>query len=115
VNDLIPHDVHSPEAVDDLLATLETRGIALLEGPPNLPSLNLEKKLEDEAGSDEVKLDLTVDAFENINDPVLRLSDRLAKRIWGLYREQGAAVLNHGNAVRRPNRAEPGVTPARVQ
>src|SRR5262252_4314413 len=34
-----------------------------------MPTLTREK-LEDEAASDEVKLDLTLDAFENINDPV---------------------------------------------
>jgi len=69
VNDLIPHDVHSPETLDDLLTTIETRGIAVLEGHANMPALTREK-LEDEAASDEVKLDLTQGAFENINDPV---------------------------------------------
>jgi len=69
VNDLIPHDVHSPETLDDLLTTIGTRGIAVLEGNANMPTLTREK-LEDEAASDEVKLDLTLDAFENINDPV---------------------------------------------
>ncbi len=70
MNDLIPHDLHSPEAPDDLLTTMGTRGIAVLEGHPNIPSLALEKKFEDEAASDEVKLELSLDAFENINDPV---------------------------------------------
>ena len=69
VNDLIPHEVHSPETLDDLLTTIGTRGIAVLEGHANMPTLTREK-LEDEAASDEVKLDLTLDAFENINDPV---------------------------------------------
>ena len=70
VNDLIPRDVHSPEALDDLLTTVGTRGIAVLEGHLSARSLAIEKKLEEEAASDEVKLDLTLDAFENINDPV---------------------------------------------
>ena len=33
VNDLIPHDVHSPEDLDDLLTTIGTQGIDVLEGP----------------------------------------------------------------------------------
>src|SRR5947199_10322645 len=38
VNDLIPHDVHSPEDLDDLLTTIATQGIDVLEGPAKLPS-----------------------------------------------------------------------------
>ncbi len=38
VNDLIPHDVHSPEDLDDLLTTIGTQGIDVLEGP-KLPPL----------------------------------------------------------------------------
>ena len=33
VNDLIPHDVHSPDDLDDLLTTIGTQGIDVLEGP----------------------------------------------------------------------------------
>ena len=44
VNDLIPHDVHSPEALDDLLATIGTQGIDVLEGQPKLRLLGLRKK-----------------------------------------------------------------------
>ena len=33
VNDLIPQDVHSPEDLDDLLTTIGTQGIDVLEGP----------------------------------------------------------------------------------
>ena len=52
VNDLIPHDVHSPEDLDDLLTTIGTQGIDVLEGP-KLPSSALDKKFEEEgeAGS----------------------------------------------------------------
>jgi hypothetical protein len=35
VNDLIPHDVHSPEDLDDLLTTISTQGIDVLEGQFN--------------------------------------------------------------------------------
>ena len=47
VNDLIPHDVHSPEDLDDLLTTIGTQGIDVLEGP-KLPSSALDKKFEEE-------------------------------------------------------------------
>jgi len=36
-NGLIPHDVHSPEDLDDLLSTIGTQGIDVLEGQPKLP------------------------------------------------------------------------------
>jgi RNA polymerase primary sigma factor len=70
VNDLIPHDVHSPEDLDDLLTTIGTQGIDVLEGP-KLPSATLDKKFEEgeEIGED-VELDLTPGALEKTNDPV---------------------------------------------
>jgi RNA polymerase primary sigma factor len=37
VNDLIPHDVHSAQDVDDLLTTIRTQGLDVLEGEPLLP------------------------------------------------------------------------------
>ena len=43
VNDLIPHDVHSPEDLDDLLTTIGTQGIDVLEGP-KLPSAALDRQ-----------------------------------------------------------------------
>ncbi|HET9409444.1 MAG TPA: RNA polymerase sigma factor RpoD [Candidatus Sulfotelmatobacter sp.] len=67
VNDLIPHDVHSPEDLDDLLTTIGTQGIDVLEGP-KLPSSALDK--EDEEVSEDVELDLTPGALEKTNDPV---------------------------------------------
>jgi len=71
VNDLIPHDVHSPEDLDDLLTTIGTQGIDVIEGQPKLPSSELGKKFEQEieAGED-VELDLTPGALEKTNDPV---------------------------------------------
>ena len=45
MNDLIPHDVHSAEDLDDLLTTIGTQGIDVLEGQPKLPSSVLEKKI----------------------------------------------------------------------
>jgi RNA polymerase primary sigma factor len=69
VNDLIPHDVHSPEDLDDLLTTIGTQGIDVLEGP-KLPSSALDKKFEDEEAGEDVELDLTPGAMEKTNDPV---------------------------------------------
>src|SRR6185369_1685868 len=65
------HDVHSPEDLDDLLTTIGTQGIDVLEGPAKLPSSALEKKFEEveEAGED-VELDLTPGTLEKTNDPV---------------------------------------------
>jgi len=69
VNDLIPHDVHSPEDLDDLLTTIGTQGIDVLEGPAKLPSAGLDKAEDMEVGED-VELDLTPGALEKTNDPV---------------------------------------------
>ena len=67
VNDLIPQDVQSPEDLDDLLTTIGTQGIDVLEGP-KLPSTALDK--EDEEVGEDVELDLTPGALEKTNDPV---------------------------------------------
>jgi len=67
-NDVIPHDVQSPEDLDDLITTIGTRGIDVLEGQPELPSSALEEKFEEEAEASE--LDLIPDALEKTNDPV---------------------------------------------
>ena len=70
VNDLIPHDVNSSEVLDDLLATIGTKGMDVLEGQPKRTSAR-EKGLENEVeASDEVELDLTPGALEKTNDPV---------------------------------------------
>ena len=49
VRNLIPLDVHSSEDLDDLLTTVGTRGIEVLEGQPQLPSSALEKDFDEEA------------------------------------------------------------------
>ena len=70
VNDLIPQDVHSPEDLEDLLTTIGTQGIDVLEGG-KMPSSDLDKKFEEvEEGADDVELDLTPGALEKTNDPV---------------------------------------------
>ena len=71
VNDLIPHDVHSPESLDDLLTTIGTHGIEVVEGQSKLPTSAFKNKLENEVeASDEVELDLTLTVLEKTNDPV---------------------------------------------
>jgi RNA polymerase primary sigma factor len=54
VNDLIPHDVHSPEDLDDLFTTIGTQGIDVLERQPKLPSSVLKRKFEEEVEPGEV-------------------------------------------------------------
>jgi len=68
VNNPIPHDVHSPEDLDDLLTTIGMQGIDVLEGQPELLPSALEKKFGEEVEAGE--LDLTPDALEKTNDPV---------------------------------------------
>jgi RNA polymerase primary sigma factor len=68
-NDLIPHDVHSPEDLDDLLTTIGTQGIDVLEGP-KLPSAAVLEKPDEIEGEEDVELDLTPGALEKTNDPV---------------------------------------------
>src|SRR5512142_812498 len=63
VNDLIPHDVHSPEDLDDLLTTIGTQGIDVLEGHAKMPSAGLDKTDDMEVGKD-VELDLPPGALE---------------------------------------------------
>jgi len=70
VNDLIPHDVHSPEDLDDLLTTIGTQGIDVLEGPKMPSAAGLDKKFEDNEEGEDVELDLTPGALEKTNDPV---------------------------------------------
>ncbi|HVW77484.1 MAG TPA: RNA polymerase sigma factor RpoD [Alloacidobacterium sp.] len=67
VNDLIPNDLNSPDDLDDLITTIGTQGIDLLdEGSPKFGS---DKYEEGEDGED-VELDLTPGTLEKTNDPV---------------------------------------------
>jgi len=70
VNDLIPHDVHPLDDLDDLLATVSTQGIEVREGQPRLPATALENRFEKEveAGED-VALDLPRGPLEKTIDP----------------------------------------------
>jgi RNA polymerase primary sigma factor len=68
VNGLNPHGVHSSEDLDDLLVTIGTRGIDVIEGQPELLFSALEEKFETEAEAGE--FDLIPDALEKTEDPV---------------------------------------------
>jgi len=70
VNDLIPHDVHSPEDVDDMLVTMGMRGIDVLDGEPRLASSTLDKQFKTEVELGEaVEIDQTPGLLETIKDP----------------------------------------------
>src|SRR6201990_544629 len=67
VNDLIPGDMNSPDDLDDLITTIGTQGIDLLdEGGPKFGG---DKYDEGEEGED-VELDLTPGTLDKTNDPV---------------------------------------------
>jgi RNA polymerase primary sigma factor len=68
VNDLIPHDVHSAQDVDDLLTTIRTQGLDVLEGEPLLPYSALEQRLGKEP--EDIDLKPAPGAPEAANDPV---------------------------------------------
>jgi RNA polymerase primary sigma factor len=67
VNDLLPGDMNSPDDLDDLITTIGTQGIDILEGGPKLAGDRDE--YEGEEGED-VELDLTPGTLEKTNDPV---------------------------------------------
>jgi RNA polymerase primary sigma factor len=66
VNDMLPEEMgSSPEDLDDLITTIGTQGIDLLDGP----KFHGDKEFELEEGED-VELDLTPGTLEKTNDPV---------------------------------------------
>ena len=67
VNDLIPGDLHSPDELDDLLTTIGTQGIDVLEGGPKFGAEKFEAETEE---GEDVELDLTPGTLEKTNDPV---------------------------------------------
>jgi RNA polymerase primary sigma factor len=66
VNEMLPEEMAtSPEDLDDLITTIGTQGIDLLEGP----KFHGDKDFEPAEGED-VELDLTPGTMEKTNDPV---------------------------------------------
>jgi len=79
-NDLLPQDTNSPQDVDDLLGSIGTRGLDVVEGEPHSPYNALERRIARD--SEEVELDLTPGAPDSASDPV---------RVY--LREMGASPL----------------------
>jgi len=69
VNDLLPGDMNSPDDLDDLITTIGTQGIDILEGGPKIGTPGERDEFEGEEGED-VELDLTPGTLEKTNDPV---------------------------------------------
>jgi RNA polymerase primary sigma factor len=66
VNDMLPEDIStSPDDIDDLMTTIGSQGIDLLDAP----KFGADKDFELEEGED-VELDLTPGTLEKTNDPV---------------------------------------------
>jgi len=80
VNDLLPQDTQSPQDVDDLLGSMGTRGLDVVEGESPSPFSTLEQRTAHD--SEEVELDLTPGAPDSASDPV---------RVY--LREMGASPL----------------------
>jgi RNA polymerase primary sigma factor len=66
VNDLLPGDMHSADDLDDLITTIGTQGIDLLESGPK-GGEGFEGEVEE---GEDVELDLTPGTLEKTNDPV---------------------------------------------
>jgi len=65
VNVLIPHDIHSPEDLDDVLATIGRRGIDVLEDQRKLLSSGLKRKFGEEVEpGEDIGLDLAQGALQ---------------------------------------------------
>ena len=65
VNDMMPDEMTSADDLDDLITTIGTQGIDLLDGP----KFGADKDFDIEDG-DDVELDLTPGTLEKTNDPV---------------------------------------------
>jgi len=80
VNDLIPHDMHSPRDVDDLLTTIRSHGIDVVEGESLQSYSALDQRLEKQA--EDIALTPVPGASEAATDPL---------RVY--LREMGASPL----------------------
>jgi RNA polymerase primary sigma factor len=80
LNTPIPHDAHSPQDVDDLITTIRTQGLDVLEGQPLLPHSALKQRLAET--EEDIDLNSAPYAPDAANDPV---------RVY--LREMGASPL----------------------
>ena len=62
VNDLLPDNMHSADDLDDLITTINTQGIDLLEGEPKFGAEKFDAEHAEEG--DDVELDLTPGTLE---------------------------------------------------
>jgi RNA polymerase primary sigma factor len=70
VNDLIPEGITSADDLDDLLTTINTQGIDVLNGDDKFEGGRGDKYGEESDENDDVELDLTPGQLEKTNDPV---------------------------------------------
>ena len=68
MNEPIPHDVDSEQDLDDLLTTIRTQGLDVVEGPDSLACAAMEQRLEEAA--EDIDLNPLPGAQESDNDPV---------------------------------------------
>jgi RNA polymerase primary sigma factor len=68
VNDTIPHELDSEQDVDDLLTTIGSQGLDVVEGPDLRPRAALGRRLEEAA--EDIDLNPSAGAPEADNDPV---------------------------------------------
>jgi len=80
VNNINPHEVNSEQDIDDLLRTIRTQGLDVVEGQALLPDATLDHGLEEVA--EDIDLRPSPGAPEVYNDPV---------RVY--LREMGASPL----------------------
>ena len=67
---MIPHDIHSAEDLDDVLATIGGRGIDVLEDQDKLLSSAVKRKFEEEVEpGEDIGLDLAPGALQQTDDP----------------------------------------------
>jgi RNA polymerase primary sigma factor len=71
LNDLLPGDLTSADQLDDLLMTITTQGVDVMNSEGRRAKAEAERDAEAESeGDDDVELDLTPGTLEKTNDPV---------------------------------------------